>query len=195
MFSPKEHTMSIATAGIGHFQANGRAGCTPPAASSNAPGRASPAAWLMGCKAPFRSSSGSAPEDDPQRDARFVAAYESYLDLGGMARENVVATQLVFSCALGPTRLARWIAEHKVLSVCWNGDRWLPIFQFETRGAVPSRTLVTIVQEMASSGDDMAVVEWFCRPNLWLDGRAPAAVLHHDGMAVLHAARADCFPF
>lgn len=173
--------MSIAAAGA-HILANG-------------PGQTSPIAWLLRRGAPSGLSRRWPAEDDPRRDARFAASFEAYLDLGGIAREDVVATQMVFSCALGQARLSRWIAERKVLSVEWNGVRWLPIFQFETRGAVPCHTLVTILGEMSSIGDDMAVVEWFHRPNVWLEGRAPAAVLHQDETAVLHAARADCFSF
>lgn len=154
-------------------------------------GFVSASAWIIGHGRGLARTSETS-EEDALYDDRFASLFESYVDMGGMAKDAVIAKDLVFSPALGTDKLSRWISERKVLSASWNGVHWLPIFQFEEPGAIPCRHLVTIIREMSLTRSDLAIVEWFCEPNLWLDHRVPAVVLHDDGLAVLHAARADC---
>jgi hypothetical protein len=127
-------------------------------------------------------------------DDRLIQLFNAFQPYGGLATADAVATQLVFSSAIGAGRLATLAATREVISIGWAGKLWLPVFQFERSGAIPSPALKVILQEMmAVVYDEWEVAEWFSTPNAWLENIAPAAVLHSDERAVLNAARADCF--
>jgi hypothetical protein len=90
-------------------------------------------------------------------------------------------------------QLARWIVERRLISVEWQGQTWLPWFQFKHLGRLPDPAMQAVLAEWAGVCDDGAAARWFTRANSMLAGRTPIAVFDDDPGAVLQAARADRF--
>lgn len=80
-----------------------------------------------------------------------------------------------------------------VISLEWQVDTWLPLFQFDASDMAPRPGLAQVVAEFAGVLDGWEQAEWFVRPNSALAERVPAACMIAELPAVLGAARADRF--
>lgn len=89
--------------------------------------------------------------------------------------------------------IARWVKQRTILSVCWRGQTFIPLIQFNPRSMQPREDFVSVMRELADAFDDWELASWLAEPNAWLDGRTPARCLDEDLRGVLHAARADRF--
>ena len=89
--------------------------------------------------------------------------------------------------------LSRWIALRQVVSFEWQGQTWLPLFQFDRRDMSIDPQLAPIVAALRGVFDAWELAQWFARPNSALRELTPAEVFRDDPAQVLQAARADRF--
>lgn len=124
------------------------------------------------------------------RDAQFIELLNAYRRSGGLARVGDVCAAMQ-PLGVDLDTVAGWIAAGEVLQFEWQGQSWLPCFQFGG-GGQPLRPAVR--QVLAELGEVMPAWElahWFAQPNCALDGRTPADALAADAPAVVQAARTD----
>lgn len=88
--------------------------------------------------------------------------------------------------------VARWLVEHRVLSISWHGETLLPTFQFD-RDLQPWPAVERVLEEFDAVFDEWRTLEWFMEPNPWLGMRRPAELLESDEELVLQVARGDRF--
>ncbi|MCX2864952.1 hypothetical protein OOZ63_24275 [Paucibacter sp. PLA-PC-4] len=89
--------------------------------------------------------------------------------------------------------LARWIVDRQVVSFEARGERWLPLFQFETGSLVVRLGVEQSIRELHDVVDEGELAEWFATSNTWLRDASPASMVSIDPAAVIDAARADRF--
>lgn len=147
------------------------------------------------------------PSISPPRDGdeRFIALLGVYRGFAGLARAGDVITLLEQRNGSGVGTLARWIVDEWVISIEWQADTWLPLFQFNAADMSPRPEVAQVIAELAGAFDPWERAEWFVQPNPSLGERAPAECLMSDPgagptaapmpnlQAVLNAARADRF--
>jgi hypothetical protein len=78
------------------------------------------------------------------------------------------------------------------LHVHWQGETFLPMFQFDRDLSIRS-AVSRVIDELIAPFDDWELALWFSQPNLWLGGATPVALVLSDENGVLGAARADRF--
>ncbi len=126
-------------------------------------------------------------------DAAFVAMLSAYRCSGGLARVDEVVTLLEGGGHSAVAALARWIVERSVISFEWQGQTWLPWFQFGAAGHVPGPAVRAVIDVLGTVYDGWELAHWFARPNSALAGCAPVDRIVSHADAVLQAARADRF--
>jgi len=138
---------------------------------------------------------GHVRSSDPaeQAQAGFEAMCIAYRSTGGIGRIGEFVD--LFARQQGPTAftLASWIERRQVISFEWDGDIWLPWFQFHRVALVPHPQLAVVFAELMPIFDTWELACWFAHPNSWLAGRTPVDTLLSDLDAVREAARADRF--
>jgi hypothetical protein len=90
-------------------------------------------------------------------------------------------------------RVERWLAERRIFAVRWSDRSWVPQFQVEHASRRPFAHVAEILSVLDDTFDDAEIAAWFATASVWIGGRAPAAALATDTVAVLDAARADRF--
>jgi len=126
-------------------------------------------------------------------DEQFVELLHSYRSCGGLARAEEALALLEGEVEQGLSTLARWIALRQVISFEWQGQIWLPLFQFDRRDMSIHPQLMPILSELRGVFDAWEAAHWFARPNSTLDGLSPAEAFRDDPASVLQAARTDRF--
>ena len=91
------------------------------------------------------------------------------------------------------SRVARWIAGRDIVSLAWQGQVWIPLFQFERPSLDLAAPVADLVRALRPVYDDWELAEWFTRPHDLLSGRHPLAMLACDPSAAMEAARRDHF--
>jgi len=127
------------------------------------------------------------------RDRQFIEMLRGFRETGGLARGDEVAEMLHRATGHDVSLLARWIVTKEVLSFDWQGELWLPLFQFDLATMERRENVRRVIAELSPAFDAWHLSGWFAQPNSWLSGRAPVEALAHDLPAVLQAARADRF--
>jgi len=147
------------------------------------------AAWEPQFEIP--SSSPSWPSSGTEcRTAAMVLVYER---TGGLMRSEEVLFLLRRRSSQALSMLARWIVDQRVVSVAWQADRLVPMFQFDLADMSIRPDVAAVLAELSGTFDDWELANWFAEPNAWLQNRTPADALQADPQAVLDAARADRF--
>ena len=124
------------------------------------------------------------------RDAQFVDLLNAYRRSGGLARADDVCASIQ-QHGVPMTMLARWIAGRELLHFEWQGENWLPLFQFDGIGLQPRPAVGQVLAELADVMPAWQLAQWFVQPNSALAGLCPADALAKDAPAVVHAARTD----
>lgn len=151
---------------------------------------------------PYLFNTRPAPEAEPRQpgcscscdaDQRFIAMLEGYRASGGLARRHEVLA--LSKCRGGPdaTTLANWVAQREVISLEWQSQTWLPLFQFMHVDMQPQAELARVLAELTPVCDPWELASWFAQPNPWLADRTPVDTIATDLPAVLNAARAERF--
>jgi len=129
----------------------------------------------------------------PDADARARAVLDAYGRTGGLASGDEVTFMLRRRTSQPISMLARWIVEQRVVSLGWQGEYLLPMFQFDRSDMALRPPVAAVLDEFDGTFDDWDLATWFALPNSWLADEAPIDVLDVDAGAVLQAARADRF--
>ena len=132
------------------------------------------------------------PEIGPLRDAQFDWMRVAFSPVGGLLHSEECQRRLRQQTDQPVSRLARAIVSRSVLSLSWDGDTWIPAFQFGEDGLTVRPCCARIFEELEPIFDDWELAWWFAIPNAWLDGDAPVNRLD-DTELLLQAARADRF--
>jgi hypothetical protein len=132
-------------------------------------------------------------------DQQFLQLLGLYRALGGLTRLQQVQDSVdQIGDAREPMhreddRVERWLAERRIFAVRWSDRSWVPQFQVERSSRRPFAHIADILGVLDDTFDDAEIAAWFATANVWIGGRAPAAALESDTVAVLDAARADRF--
>ncbi len=126
-------------------------------------------------------------------DMQFIALLDGFRPSGGLVRAQEVLELFLRRGGPDLATLARWMARCEVLCLEWNGQSWLPMFQFDRVAMVPRPQLEPVLAELNPVFSPWALAAWCAQPNPWLDGERPADVLVSHAPEVLNAARADRF--
>ena len=126
-----------------------------------------------------------------ESDSAFIDMLVSYRCTGGLARAQEVFSLFKGSNGLGVATLAHWIAQRSVVSLEWNGDVWMPLFQFERRSMNVKSALEPVLAELNPIFTPWELAHWCAQPHSSLGGISPANTLDFDAKRVLDAACAD----
>jgi hypothetical protein len=124
-------------------------------------------------------------------DRQFAAMELAYGRSGGLWSADAVARLLRARDAQPLSTLARWIVSRHIVSIQWQTQLLVPMFQFELDGMRPRPLIVDIVGKLTPFLDDWALARWFAEPHLRLEGRVPVDALDADPQAVHGAAFGD----
>jgi hypothetical protein len=137
------------------------------------------------------SAAGGAPV---ALDAEPAFAIQSAYAVNGGIAHGAMIVELLRDHASQPiSRVARWIVARDIVQFRWRGETMFPLFQFDLTTMAVRQSAREVVAELAPAFDDLSLADWFVRPNGWLAGATPVAVVQSDPKAVLAAARADRF--
>lgn len=144
--------------------------------------------------------SGSAPMSDvilpariPGQQAATRTLIDAYQSSGGVIGCDDL-TRLLGKWQMQPIScVARSIVSRQLVHFDWQGQRVLPLFQFEYPTLNLLTTVADVIAEFGCWFNDSEIAEWFATPNGWLQGALPARVMVAKPMVVLDAARADRF--
>ena len=124
-------------------------------------------------------------------DAQFINVLAAFRGCGGLAPAEEALAWLDGEVEQGLSTLARWIALREVVSLEWQAQIWLPLFQFDRRDMSIHPQMPPVMAELRGVFDEWELVHWFARPNRTLDGLIPAEAFRDDPTLVLQAARTD----
>lgn len=120
-------------------------------------------------------------------DAHFIALLNAYRASGGLAAGPEITAR---QPSTGLSTLGRAITSRTVISLDWNGQRWLPLFQFEPGDLAVRAPVRALIDELSDVLDDWELADWFVEPNAWLHGAAPLPCVDTDFARVHDTARA-----
>ncbi len=142
----------------------------------------------------FRVEGGDGAHSAGPTDIEFIAICAACRRSGGIARGTELAQCLGARGAGAHPGLEALIVGGQVFSFEWNHAWWVPMFQFgPERGPLPRPAMALVLAELEPVYDGWALALWFTRPNAWLAGQQPLALLESALPEVVAAARADRF--
>jgi hypothetical protein len=124
---------------------------------------------------------------------RFASLQAAFARHGGCAPADHVCGLLRTHWDQPLSRVARWITQRDIVSLAWQAQVWIPLFQFERPSLDLDATTCGLVRTLRPVYDDWELAEWFVRPHEFLAGRIPVGLLAGNPRAVKEAARMDLF--
>jgi hypothetical protein len=118
------------------------------------------------------------------------AAFDKH---GGLVRDDAVAERTREKSAPGLSPLARRIVAGELVWFEHQGERWLPMAQFDPADMSLRPGLARVAAELAGVFDGWELRCWLATPNSALRDRCPLERLAQDEDAVLRVARLDRF--
>jgi hypothetical protein len=89
--------------------------------------------------------------------------------------------------------LGRLITTGQVFGFPWQGEFWIPMFQFDAADLNVRPAVHQVLAELIPTFDGWATCTWFVHPNTWLRGRCPIDVPAAQLDTVVQVARGDRF--
>jgi hypothetical protein len=126
------------------------------------------------------------PVDAHEKDLEYLALASGYRAFGGMAPSAEIAARRPLD---GISLLARSIVARQVISCKWQGDHWLPRFQFEGSDLMVANETGILIAELTAALDDWELAQWFIAPNARLHHRSPLQTMRENFDRVHDAAR------
>lgn len=121
----------------------------------------------------------------------FAEMSHAFRPHGGFVSTDEVALKLRCCCEQPIARLARWIFSRSVVCISWDAESLMPAFQFAPDDMTVRPRCAAVLDELRDILDNWEMGLWFAAPNALLDYAAPVAVMEHESLAVLRAARGD----
>ena len=151
--------------------------------------------WLCGASeaAHARADLAWSRRTDSQGAHIVMHLLDAFNDIGGIVNGDALVTLLRGRTQQPISLLARWIVQREVLSFPWHSQTLLPLFQFDLVSLFLRPGVPQVIAELRQACDDVELVDWFARPNAWLQDDTPARRFEVDLPAVLQAARAQRF--
>jgi hypothetical protein len=122
------------------------------------------------------------------RDVAFVEMLRAFRSSGGLARAQDIQDRDRCGGVVVP-----FVCGETPISFEWNGQLWLPWFQFVPNGFKVRPEPARVIRELATVFDGWDMANWFAQPNLWLANARPVHLLDRSLSDVIGAARADRF--
>jgi hypothetical protein len=91
------------------------------------------------------------------------------------------------------SKFARWIVDRQIVCFAWQGQTFVPSFQFVDDAPRMRLDVQSLVAELRPVLDDWELTAWFATPNHWLADRTPVDVLDTNIESVAQAARTERF--
>lgn len=126
-------------------------------------------------------------------DRQFLAMNRAYAGSGGLASGDEIARRLRRRSEQSLSTIARWIVERRIVSLEWQSQTLIPLFQLDLTDMTLKNEVVEVVNELKPVFDGWELAVWFAEPNVWLDGESPVHAIELKPNDVLQAARADRF--
>jgi len=125
------------------------------------------------------------------RSAPFDTLCEGLRASGGLVEAEQLVSLMRRGARQPISQLARWIVARQVLSLSWNAQTLLPLFQFtdDLTGLQPG--FVAARAELGDVFDDWELALWFASSNCALQGAVPAGRVATRPVEVWQAARTD----
>lgn len=124
-------------------------------------------------------------------DRDFAAVRAGCQASGGAVRESDLAGWLEKRQLGNAVSLAKLIISGNIFGFEWQGNFWIPMFQFDFRDLSIRQAPRKVRAELGGAFDGWALAVWFVQPCVWLNGQSPLALLEADLPAVLEAARSE----
>lgn len=137
---------------------------------------------------PTRPLTLAAPAAWQAPDGAFIELVCAFRATGGLATGDEIAARMARAGAGGLATLGRRIAQGHVLAFPWNGEYWLPWFQFDRASMQVRPIAAAILAELSGVLDAWDLTQWIVTPDSALGGRSPLQMLDRPA-AVLPAAR------
>ena len=112
---------------------------------------------------------------------------------GGAVCEDDLACWLAERRRADAVSLTDLIVSGHIFGFEWQGNFWVPMFQFELGDLSIRQVPRTVRAELGSVFDGWALAVWFVQPCAWLSGQSPLDLMEADLPAVLEAARSERF--
>ena len=125
------------------------------------------------------------------KELQFAAMARSYGSIQGMASSHDVVWLMREHCDQPISVLAHWIVDRKVVTIEWQQQTLLPLFQFQLSDMSLCEPILQVVSELSEVLNDWELALWFALPNHWLELATPVDMIEHEQPAVLLAARAE----
>ena len=126
-------------------------------------------------------------------DHQFVEMLNGYRHTDGLARAEELVAMVQSRAGCGVASVARWIVDRSLICFDWQGQLWIPLFQFEGPEMTLGPHLGAVFEELRGVFDPWELARWFVLANRSLDGRSPVDVLRRRPGDVIAAARTDRF--
>lgn len=126
-------------------------------------------------------------------DRQFLAMNRAYARSGGMASGDEIARRMRRRTEQPLSTVARWIVERRIVSLEWQSQTLIPLFQFDLCEMTLRSEVSQVISELKHVFDSWELAVWFAEPNVWLDGASPVDAIQLMPIDVLQAARADRF--
>lgn len=123
----------------------------------------------------------------------FASVRAAFDNHGGLVRGDDVAERMLRKNAPGLGSLARRIVAGELVCFEYQGERWLPMAQFDPVDMSFRPSFARVAAEMAGVFDGWELCCWLATPNSALRDRCPLELLAQDEDAVLRTARLDRF--
>lgn len=126
-------------------------------------------------------------------DRDFAALRAGCQASGGAVRGGDLAGWLEKRQRGDAVSLAKLIISGNIFGFEWQGNFWVPMFQFDFRDLSIRQAPRKVRAELGGVFDGWALAVWFVQPCVWLNGQSPLDLLEADLPAVLEAARSERF--
>jgi hypothetical protein len=126
-------------------------------------------------------------------DREFAAVRAGCQASGGVVRGGDLAGWLEKRQRGDAVSLAKLIISGNIFGFEWQGNFWIPMFQFDFRDLSIRQAPRKVRAELGGVFDGWTLSVWFVQPCVWLNGQSPIDLLEADLPAVLEAARSERF--
>jgi hypothetical protein len=89
--------------------------------------------------------------------------------------------------------LARWIVGREIVNIVWQGQRHVPLLQFDLARMTIRPEFLRVVVELRCVFDDWELALWFIEPCAWMQGAVPIDRIDVNARDVHRAAMVDRF--